>query len=164
MFKTFETLATFDPDLLAGLIQAGKQALIQLEQKRGVGADMQLRLVFRIKSVVFVWLRYLRAHAIANRSRKLCLLWEILRSSCYFLDKKCFLLTCAGQSYFTLTFLSSKSIPTSINYVSFLSFGEVQWKNHQFIHFQAFILCSHLIGNVGHVFCSYSATPYFTLL
>ena len=55
MFKTFETLATFDPDLMAGLIQAGKQALIQLEQKRGVGADMQLRSVFRgIKSVVFV--------------------------------------------------------------------------------------------------------------
>ena len=80
---------------------------------------MQLRLVFRIKSVVFVWLRYLRARAIANTSRKLCLLWEILRPSRYFLDKKCFLLTCAGQSYFTLTFLSSNSIPTSINYVSF---------------------------------------------
>ena len=46
MFKTFETLATYDPDLMAGLIQAGKQALIQLEQKRGVGADMQLRSVF----------------------------------------------------------------------------------------------------------------------
>ena len=105
MFKTFETLATFDPDLMARLIQAGKQALIQLEQKRGVGADMQLRSVFRgIKSVVFVRLRYLRARAIANRSRKLCFLWEILRPSHYLLDKKCFLLTCPGQSYFTLTF------------------------------------------------------------
>ena len=165
VFKTFETLATFDPDLLAGLIQAGKQALIQLEQKRGVGADMQLRSVFRgIKSVVFVRLRYLRARAIANRSRKLCFLWEILRPSHCLLDKKCFLLTCPGQKYFTLTFLSSKSIPTSINYVIFLSFGEVQCKNHQFMHFQAFILCSHLIRNVGHVFCLYSATPYFTLL
>ena len=73
MFKTFETLATYDPDLMAGLIQAGKQALIQLEQKRGVGADMQLRSVFRrIKSVVFVGLRYLRACAIANsRHRRL---------------------------------------------------------------------------------------------
>ena len=82
VFKTFETLATFDPDLLAGLIQAGKQALIQLEQKRGVGADMQLRSVFRIKAVVFVRLLFfLRARAIANRSRKLCLLWEILRPS-----------------------------------------------------------------------------------
>ena len=120
MFKTFETLATFDPDLMARLIQAGKQALIQLEQKRGVGADMQLRSVFRrIKSVVFVGLRYLRACAIANRSRKLCFLWAILRRSRYFLYKKCFLLTCPGQSYFTLTFLSSKSIPTSISYVSF---------------------------------------------
>ena len=78
--------------------------------------------------------------------------------------QKVFLLTCAGQRYFTLTFLSSKSIPTSINYVSFLSFGEVQCKNHQFMHFQAFIPCSHLIRNVGHVFCLYSATPYFTLL
>ena len=74
MFKTFETLATFDPDLMTGLIQAGKQALIQLEQKRGVGADMQLRSVFRIKSVVFVRRWYLRARAIANRSRKLCFL------------------------------------------------------------------------------------------
>lgn len=122
MFKTFETLATFDPDLMAGLIQAGKQALIQLEQKRGVGADMQLRSVFRIKSVVFVRLRYLRARAIANRSRKLCLLWEILRPSRYFLDKKCFLLTCPGQSYVTLTFLTSKSISKSINDVSFFVF------------------------------------------
>ena len=43
MFKTFETLATFDPDLLTGLIPAGKQAMIQLEQKKGVGTDMQLR-------------------------------------------------------------------------------------------------------------------------
>lgn len=47
VFKTFETLATYDPDLMAGLIQAGKQALIQLEQKRGVGADMQLRSSFK---------------------------------------------------------------------------------------------------------------------
>lgn len=165
MFKTFETLATYDPDLMAGLIQAGKQALIQLEQKRGVGADMQLRSVFRgIKSVVFVRLRYLRARAIANRSRKLCFLWEILRPSHYLLDKKCFLLTCPGQSYFTLTFLTSTSIPTSINYVSFLSFGEVQCKNHQFLHFQAFILSSYLIRNVGHVFCLYSSMPHFTLL
>lgn len=83
MFKTFETLATFNPDLMAGLIQAGKQALIQLEQKRGVGADTQLRSVFRIKSVVFVRLRY------------------FLRPSRHFFDKKCFLLTCPGQSYFT---------------------------------------------------------------
>ena len=45
VFKTFETLAAFDPDLLAGLIPAGKQAVIQLEQKRGVGTDMQLRWV-----------------------------------------------------------------------------------------------------------------------
>ncbi|XP_068755501.1 protein MMS22-like [Montipora capricornis] len=43
VFKTFETLATFDPDLLEGLIAAAKQAVIQLEQKRGVGTDMQLR-------------------------------------------------------------------------------------------------------------------------
>lgn len=43
VFKTFETLATFDPDLLTGLIPAAKQAVIQLEQKRGVGADLQLR-------------------------------------------------------------------------------------------------------------------------
>ena len=105
---------------MAGLIQAGKQALIQLEQKRGVGADMQLRSVFRgIKSVVFVRLRYLRARAIANRSRKLCFLWDILRPSRYLLDKKCFLLTCPGQSYFTLTFLTSTSIPASINNVNF---------------------------------------------
>ncbi|XP_015767641.1 PREDICTED: protein MMS22-like [Acropora digitifera] len=43
VFKTFETLATFDPDLLSGLIAAAKQAVIQLEQKRGVGTDTQLR-------------------------------------------------------------------------------------------------------------------------
>ena len=54
MFKTFETLATYDPDLMAGLIQAGKQALIQLEQKRGVGADMQLRSVFALPSQIGV--------------------------------------------------------------------------------------------------------------
>jgi len=47
VFKTFETLATFDPDLLTGLIPAGKQAVIQLEQKRGVGTDMQLRSSFK---------------------------------------------------------------------------------------------------------------------
>ena len=50
VFKTFETLATFDPDLMAGLIPAGKQAVIQLEQKRGVGTDMQLRWVLFVVS------------------------------------------------------------------------------------------------------------------
>lgn len=45
VFKTFETLATFDPDLLTALIPACKQAVVQLEQKRGVGTDMQLRWV-----------------------------------------------------------------------------------------------------------------------
>lgn len=43
VFKTFETLVSFDPDLLTALIPACKQAVIQLEQKRGVGTDMQLR-------------------------------------------------------------------------------------------------------------------------
>lgn len=43
VFKTFETLATFDPDLLTALIPACKQAMVQLEQKRGVGNDMKLR-------------------------------------------------------------------------------------------------------------------------
>lgn len=43
VFKTFETLASFNPDLLTSLIPACKQAVVQLEQKRGVGTDMQLR-------------------------------------------------------------------------------------------------------------------------
>lgn len=47
VFKTFETLATFDSDLLSGLIAAAKQAVIQLEQKRGVGTDTQLRSSFK---------------------------------------------------------------------------------------------------------------------
>jgi len=47
VFKTFETLATFDPDLLTALIPACKQAVVQLEQKRGVGTDMQLRSSFK---------------------------------------------------------------------------------------------------------------------
>ncbi|KAJ7385711.1 hypothetical protein OS493_013742 [Desmophyllum pertusum] len=47
VFKTFETPASFDPDLLTALIPACKQAVIQLEQKRGVGTDMQLRSSFK---------------------------------------------------------------------------------------------------------------------
>ncbi|KAL9969297.1 hypothetical protein ACROYT_G021496, partial [Oculina patagonica] len=47
VFKTFETLASFDPDLLTALIPACKQAVVQLEQKRGVGTDMQLRSSFK---------------------------------------------------------------------------------------------------------------------
>ena len=134
MFKTFETLATFDPDLMAGLIQAGKQALIQLEQKRGVGADMQLRSVFRIKFVVFVRLRYLRARAMQVG------VVNCLSCGRFFVLHVIFLLTCPGQSYFTLTFLTSKSISTSINYSRFLSFGEVQCKDHQFMHFHVIIV------------------------
>lgn len=43
VFKTLETLVLFDSDLVTALIPACKQAVIQLEQKRGVGTDMQLR-------------------------------------------------------------------------------------------------------------------------
>ncbi|XP_066028279.1 protein MMS22-like isoform X2 [Pocillopora verrucosa] len=47
VFKTLETLVPFDSDLVTALIPACKQAVIQLEQKRGVGTDMQLRSSFK---------------------------------------------------------------------------------------------------------------------
>lgn len=47
VFKTLESLVLFDLELVTALIPAGKQAVKQLEQKRGVGTDMQLRSSFK---------------------------------------------------------------------------------------------------------------------
>ncbi|PFX34580.1 Protein MMS22-like [Stylophora pistillata] len=47
VFKTLESLVLLDLELVTALIPAGKQAVKQLEQKRGVGTDMQLRSSFK---------------------------------------------------------------------------------------------------------------------
>ena len=60
-----------------------------------------------------------------------------------FFGQNVFFAHLSWQSYITLTFLTSKSISKSINDVSCLSFGEVQCKNHQFMHFRAFIFSPH---------------------
>ncbi|EDO38737.1 predicted protein [Nematostella vectensis] len=43
VFKTFESVAVLDPDLVASLIPDMQQAITQCEQNRGVGTDSQLR-------------------------------------------------------------------------------------------------------------------------
>ncbi|XP_048577943.1 protein MMS22-like isoform X1 [Nematostella vectensis] len=48
VFKTFESVAVLDPDLVASLIPDMQQAITQCEQNRGVGTDSQLRSAFKV--------------------------------------------------------------------------------------------------------------------